>query len=784
MTTCGRPTLHDRVLSGVWALFVGAVHFFSSSPDFIPIRSADDILIALGLRPPEQAFSLLWHNSISGFASWLGIGELTEVLVCMGSVGLALLALLSKSLFALLLPETLRTWGNARRWGRIIGYTLPIIGSAAFVFSPAVWSAGRVFSPELLILVLLVWSILSAVRSFVFASVCSFILSGVLSGVLAAETPLAVVVPVVSVMCLRCRSWQEDETSPSFLLNPLLRSVAIKWMLVAFVIFWIGAQSLNMLFFIGHGGADGRFVVLMMKLARRYFASVYESATPFGFMFMGYAVAAPAIFTVSRVARATDTNDFLLFRHGFLFFVFGVLALLQVGPFPSCWFWRWMPERELVSSDLLLSVCMLISAYVLFSAISVFVVDVYFRNARRLARELIWCDALASSVVVKIHRFIILSGRFMRWFHFPCTVIAVLALIALAHHNPAQDRAEEMVEKYIRALVDESAGVKILVTDGTLDSSIELAAAVVGRELKTLSIMSGNSEYEHKLRRSIATEERYAEKLSQGTDEAMRAWLADDSPVLSNVAVQVGFELWRDNRKPMPECGGFLAKPGKIDGDSFKRGIDAARALSREIISFREECDVSEIETFKLVALLSRIQWRLSRMCRMRAYAQRRLRDDENAEREEELADLLDAANPDWAKVKDSEEARLKKEVLTLTAREGMNLSLKRADFRLASRYAKDVLLQDENDVAANFASGMGHFMDHKYDLAEKSLKRALERAPQEPAILNNLAVVLIRLDRFDEAETNAMKALKVLPDSAEIKATLRRISELKQRTR
>ena len=98
----------------------------------------------------------------------------------------------------------------------------------------------------------------------------------------------------------------------------------------------------------------------------------------------------------------------------------------------------------------------------------------------------------------------------------------------------------------------------------------------------------------------------------------------------------------------------------------------------------------------------------------------------------------------------------------------------------MASSYAKKVIVQDENDISANFALGMDYFMNHRYDKAEEYLKRALINAPKEPAILNNLAVVLIRLDRYDEAETNAVKALEILPNSQEIQETLRRIRELK----
>ena len=98
----------------------------------------------------------------------------------------------------------------------------------------------------------------------------------------------------------------------------------------------------------------------------------------------------------------------------------------------------------------------------------------------------------------------------------------------------------------------------------------------------------------------------------------------------------------------------------------------------------------------------------------------------------------------------------------------------------MANSYAKKVIVQDENDVSANFALGMDSFMNHRYDKAEEYLGRALKNAPNEPAILNNLAVILIRLDRFDEAETNALKALEVLPKSQEIQETLRRIRQLK----
>jgi tetratricopeptide (TPR) repeat protein len=237
------------------------------------------------------------------------------------------------------------------------------------------------------------------------------------------------------------------------------------------------------------------------------------------------------------------------------------------------------------------------------------------------------------------------------------------------------------------------------------------------------------------------------------------------------------------NNRNFPKCGGFLGKSGAPEDFDTQEGIKVAYSLADEILSFREECDISDVESLKLRSALSRIQWRLSRMCAIRAYTANRAKDGAAAEKENNLAERLDEANPEYKKVKDiGDEILQKNTTLTLTPREGLNISLRRADFKLAGSYAKKVILQDENDVSANFALGMDYFMNHRYDKAEEYLKRALKNSPDEPAILNNLAVVLIRMDRYDEAETNAVKALRILPESKEVQETLRTIRELKSK--
>ena len=113
-----------------------------------------------------------------------------------------------------------------------------------------------------------------------------------------------------------------------------------------------------------------------------------------------------------------------------------------------------------------------------------------------------------------------------------------------------------------------------------------------------------------------------------------------------------------------------------------------------------------------------------------------------------------------------------------LTLREGLKLGLDRADFRLARTYAQQVLASNPDDSAANFAIGMGYFVEEQYGRAEIYLKRSLASRPDEPAALNNLAIALLRQGRYAEAETNALHALRVLPDSRAVKKTVDAIRE------
>ena len=73
---------------------------------------------------------------------------------------------------------------------------------------------------------------------------------------------------------------------------------------------------------------------------------------------------------------------------------------------------------------------------------------------------------------------------------------------------------------------------------------------------------------------------------------------------------------------------------------------------------------------------------------------------------------------------------------------------------------------------------GMSYYVQKQYARAEEYLKRCLIKHPKEPAVWNNLAMIMLYTQRYDEAEEHAKKALELIPESAEVKDTLKQIRD------
>jgi tetratricopeptide (TPR) repeat protein len=405
----------------------------------------------------------------------------------------------------------------------------------------------------------------------------------------------------------------------------------------------------------------------------------------------------------------------------------------------------------------------------------VFVVDIYFRNHGRILRELFPVemeDEYLAERAVKLHR---MSVRILRPVLLFEPMVAFARVVPFKFDTTVREMSS-IVNDVVAQTAEECGDSTMLFSDGALDAAVEVAVAAKGGRIKALSMMSGSGKYDTALRTRGETDEEKITLLSIGAADALRTWVTEENPCVSNIALQVGLELWRRNNLPMPKAGGLVSRTAGFPEGDAEKYANRAYDLAERILKLYSNGKTQKAGYPELNSLFLFSQWRLSRMCRMRANEADARKDSASSEREHLLADRLDRFNPEWQKVQERMDWIGQRGGMRLTPKEGLKLGLAKADFKLARSYARKVVVTDEDDVHANFALGMSYFTEKQYGRAEMHLKKCLIRAPDEPAVLNNLAIVQLRIGRYADAEANAMKALKHFPDSSEIKTTLRHI--------
>ena len=147
----------------------------------------------------------------------------------------------------------------------------------------------------------------------------------------------------------------------------------------------------------------------------------------------------------------------------------------------------------------------------------------------------------------------------------------------------------------------------------------------------------------------------------------------------------------------------------------------------------------------------------------------------ELAQKDKTLADELDnnnAAIQHFCLERNLAESRLMR-VITPSRRLRLQMALNQADFTQARRYAELILADDPDDTNANFAMGMSYYFQRQWARAEEYLRKCLIKKPMEPAVWNNLAMICMYTERYDEGLELAEKALKLLPDSGAVKETI-----------
>ena len=736
----GGARLQNIILATLAGVFATVVAFLCDIPNLDPSLWTD-AAIAEGIYPPRAIFPGVWRLVARGifavFGVKFGVGFLAVAGDVVGGVIVALLYLVIRQVLALLI----RTWRSYDVWRTRIAPFCAFVAALFFGFSDPFLTLVRFLSSDLLHLLGFVVVVHLALRWFVAGGRWRlFPMVGVM-GVLAAETPYAFALPVLFVGAYAA-VWHAIVDAvfpqPENLPSP---SELPKWRM--FFLF-LGALGLtayaNILNFVALGGVEangwGPYDVYF-RYASFYWRVFAGSASIVGWVLGLVFGVLPLVIVIFLMPRVVRDDRPMPFNLGVLLFLVGMLALMQSGAFPAARFWTFTKDIVLVRNGFLLAAfaCCSMVSFALFLAAFTF----------ECQRTYLDDDAEKPGVAL---RFLV-----------PALTVVALVLSVRSIPKSVEREMQAVVDEAVAETVRECDGAKFLFTDGHLDAALELCARGQGKELYAFNMMAGSDPWQKAIRtRPFAKDSDDYRNAEMGVPALLRVWAGEKPNGMDGVALQLGFEFWKREQKPLPTVSGLVARekgfaPGAVDA-----GVAKAKALAQRILALAPKMDRADPSP-ALSAAYSAVAWRLARLAR--------LRDDVD------LADELDQSNTALKKMLTALEYERLRTFMQLTPREGLEIALKRADFIEARRYAASVLRADEDSPEANFGMGMSELKLGHLKEAERYLSRCLKRRPDEPAVLNNLSIICRKLRKYKEAEDFARRAIKILPDSPEVKQTL-----------
>lgn len=480
----------------------------------------------------------------------------------------------------------------------------------------------------------------------------------------------------------------------------------------------------------------------------------------------------PFIIAYVLMPLATGPKSRLAFPIGWLMLFLGLASFTQLGPFAKCWYWAWDYGRASTPSGVVQTVLAFFGAGTVTAALQVACCGC---RKRVKGVDTLALEESRAHVLMRVFGFLVLV----------CATLAVLGVSVCGRRQALVRSRLSLMWDYVRLTADHVKDLRWVFTDGSFDDALGIELRARGQNQTGLvSVMSGHKPYETYLRVRTAADIEDKPMLEAGGGEALRFWVNEKPEHLRASAVQVGFEALKRCRTDHPRPAGLAMRVpvNPDDGIAFDNADGATQLFSEQALQLASRpggafagFDRGVAEKFDFML------WRLARMAEQRALAFARRDDAKNMGEQRDFARALDGANLS-ARILDSKLERLKPaEGVVLTPREGLWVSLKRADFELARRYAVMVVRTQPEDVDANFALGMWALEAREYMRAVRYLQVVLQQKPNEPTVLNNLALAYMRLNFFTEAIEHAERAVKLFPESEELKRNLANIRKARE---
>ena len=763
------------------ALCLGLVAFAFSMVFALPglYPSAwGDLSIVAGLRPANELFPGLWRLIGRAVYFCCGTAIANLVMPILGKVFLAVDTFFVYYILRGMLAVLVRLRKSNTIWSCRLARLVSAIGAVAFVCADPVWRANQTFEPTTLIFFLTILSIYLLTRFLRSGHMPAAYFAMLVLGLLCAETPFG--------FALLAGFWgsyfvllARGHLQYMVLLHPFVSQIS-KWYLTFIWAFGclLGVAA-NVLGYIGMNGLEANGVVVG-DLPLNYITGMWHAfmaaGSAGGWILGAGIIFLPLLLSFVMIRRATDEEYFLPYHTGAIFFFAGALAYSQLASLHPLWFWTWIKHPVMVSSVYLQCIFSLMSAATLVCALAIVAVDAYCRNHRRLAMQFN-PEALADKEAFDELGSAKLTSNLRRIGLFLVPTLLLAGLVP-GRIQPTTHKMLTIMYDYVKETVCECEGAQWLFTDGAYDCAVELEAAAQGKEIHCLSMIGTNGARDTYIRQESLQDAEDKLSATVGAPNILRTWQRDKPERLPYVALQLGLELWKRAGKALPPCSGVLSRPEGVTKEVLENGVKEGYRLTERILELYTEGGLPPIAGAQVNDLFLFMQWRLARLARHRAERFDHEGLTDRSLEEIRISDTLDTKNDSLKLILEGMSRLRELTMRQMTPREGLQFALVRADFTLARKYAEPILDADPDDPNANFGMGMSYFMQEQFGRAEEYLMRCLKKNANEPAVWNNIAVLQLRTGRLDEAMKNAKKALSLIPDSAEVKDTVRQIEK------
>lgn len=734
----------------------------------------NDCAIAAGVRPPSGIFPGLWRALSTMLYSLLGVGAGNQFVALAGKVlggfTVALVYLTFREIVAILV----RINEPPRIWKTLLARAACLTAALLFLAADPFWTLAQACTSTMFDFALFA-SAVFCFAHFLGAGTIRPIYCGMgLLGLFCAESPVGFIA-LASFWLMFYLLLRHGGIFHVQLLEPL-KQQSSKWYLTFFwAVGFIAGVAVNVLGFKAMNGLAANALALG-DLPLRYCSQMWAAFAGFanaGGWLVGIALAVlPFVLALGLLRRATDVEYFMSYHIGIIFFIAGCLAYTQLASLQPLWLWT-IDKSIAVNDGIVLACCSFMSAATVLSALVVALIDAFCRDHRFLAQQITGEIEEAGRPAAPARSYVLRGTVFV------LVAVALLAGAFAGRRQPKTLRMLAIVDDFVRETVTEAGDAKWIFTDGAFDNAVELEAARRGHDLKCISTLPGISARSRYLLEQAMTDDEDRLSASVGGGNVLRTWHRDKPERMRQSAFQVGFDLWRQRSgRAYPPFSGVLARTEWPDEAVREAGLRSGLALFERVLKIYADGGPVKVAGKLANDLFLFVQWRLARLARVRSEVYDHEGDNKRAKFELEMAESLDERNESLKKIIEGM-ARMREHTMRqMTPREGLHFALVRADFALARRYAEPILDAEPADVDANFAMGMSYLMEEQFGRAEEYLQHCLQRAPKQPAIWNNIAVIQYRMGRLREARQNAEEALRLLPDSAEVLDTIRLIDE------